>query len=338
MNRLAALRVSSVFIAVIAASAGANAQSPAPSGNVIHIPLVVERNARFGTYKANINIGMGSLPPLPMTFDTASEGLHVFAAAKLDRSGSGVSCSEKPVSFTVGNPGRVTYAGVMCSAPLHFGGLTTPAVPIAYLTSAKCAANYPQCKIPSLESPQAHGGVYGIFGAGITGAMPVINPILALPSPYGSVYSIRLTPAGGDLALGDPASSGAVRFPLTAANGNGARWQNGRACIFVNDVPTATCLGISFDTGNGVAWIRDSDTGSIPQRDGTVSPATRIGFAPSGATAPATSITAGMSYGDKIKIETTVSRPLTNTGIRAFFDRVVTYDAVHGIISVAPVK
>jgi len=162
-----------------------------PDQKQVAIPLTVTQLPRFGTYKADVSIGFGSLKRLPIAFDTGSAGLHVFAAAKLDAPGSGVRCTQTPVEFTVGNPGRVTYHGVICYAPLNFETFTTPGpVPIAYLTSATCAPNNPGCKIPNLNNPKAHGGVYGVFGAGITGPMPVQNPLLASSI---STYSIKLT-------------------------------------------------------------------------------------------------------------------------------------------------
>ena len=167
----------------------------------VRVPLTVSQT-KAGTYKANISIGVGHLMPLSFVFDTGSTGFHVFKAAKLDAPGSGVNCTQKTITFTVGNPGKIVYSGVICYAPLHFGNYVSPVpVEIAYLTSAACTPNNPGCKVPNLNNPKAHGG-YGVFGAGLTGAMPVPNPILALPVPLSSSYSIRLTPTGGELVLG----------------------------------------------------------------------------------------------------------------------------------------
>jgi len=313
------------------------AQTVMPAQGVIRIPLTVLHNARFDVYKANVSVGIGNLNPMPMGFDTGSAGLHVFAAAKLDRPGSGVTCSNTPVTFTVGNPGRVTYTGVMCSAPLHFQGFTTPEpVPIAYLSSAACARTNPGCKIPDVASARAHGGTYGVFGAGITGAMPVTNPILTLPPPYGSIFSIALSHERGELTLGAQEPAGAVPFSLSPGTRSGVKWQFAQTCLYVNGNPTNTCLAVSFDTGNGVPWIRDANASAIPQSNGLVIPSTRIGFGPLGASREATDVVAGTSFANRIKVESTTGAPLTNTGIAAFFGHVVTYDNVHGTISVAP--
>jgi hypothetical protein len=302
-------------------------------GRQIPIPLSVMQLPR-GTYKVDVSIGFGNLRPLPMSFDTGSAGLHVFAAAGLAVPGSGVDCTQTPVSFTVGNPGRVTYEGVICNAVLHFEGFTTPVpVPIAYLTAAKCTPDNPHCRVPNLNDPRAHGGVYGVFGAGITGAMPVRNPLLAAAV---STYSIALTRTGGELLLGGAQPGGAVEFPLAAGNRAGTKWRNGQACLFVNGKATGSCLTVSFDTGNGVPWIRDSDTAAIPQQHGLVAPQTRIGFGPPGAGEAATTVVAGAAFASRIKVELATRAPLTNTGIESFFGHVVTYDDLNGRISIAP--
>lgn len=330
---IAAVATAGMLTALIARG---NAQPVGSPSGPVRIPLNVSQIARLGVYKATIDIGIGNLPPVPIGFDTGSTGLHVFAAADVERPGSGVTCSATPVTFTVGNPGKLTYSGVMCDAVLHYQGFTAPAaVPIAYLTSVACAPDNPGCKIPDLDDPKAHGGVYGVFGAGITGPMPVPNPILALQAPYGSSFAISLTHDSGELVLGASAPADAMPFQLLPGTRVGERWKSPHTCLFVNGSSTTTCLTISFDTGNGVPWIRDSQSTQIPQSDGLVRPGTTIGFGPPGAHEESTSVVAGTSFAEKIKVEPATAAPLTNTGIAAFMDHVFTYDAVHGIISVS---
>jgi len=317
------------FLMTFWAACGAGAE---PIQREISIPLTVTQLPR-GTYKADVRIGFGKLQRLPIAFDTGSAGLHVFAAARLDAPGSGVQCTQTPVNFTVGNPGRVTYNGVICFAALSFENFTTPApVPIAYLTSATCTPSNPHCKLPDLNNPKAHGGVYGVFGAGITGPMPVQNPLLAASV---STYSIKLTRKGGELVLGGAEPADAAQFQLLPGTRAGSKWQNGQACLFVNGRATGTCMTISFDTGNGVPWIRDSLAASIPRENGLVTADTRIGFGPPGAARAATEVVAGTAYANRIRVEPANSAPLTNTGIEAFFGHVITFDNVNGRISVA---
>ena len=323
-----------------AQTADSNPDRPTPPPLPISVPLGVSQTGA-GTYKADLSVGIGNLAPLSFGVDTGSAGLHVFAAAHLDAPDSGVQCTQAPITFTVGNPGRIIYSGVLCYAPLHFGTVTTPVVPIGYLTSAACTSNNPNCMLPDLNDP-AHG--YGVLGVGIAGAMPVPNPLLSLPAPYGSAYSIALTHDAGELVLGSQEPANATRFPMTPGSRDGVKWTLGTACLFVNEQPTSTCVTISFDTGNGVAWVRAADTTGIPQTTipqfGTVvTPTTQLGFAPQGATTAAFSLVAGSTFADRIKVMTPIGgADLTNVGIEAFFDRIVRYDNVCGTISVAPAQ
>jgi hypothetical protein len=332
--RILACVTTGVLILSIANIAKANQAS---SDKEIRVPLTVTQTAA-GTYKANISVGIGNLTPLSFVLDTGSTGFHVFKAAKLDAPGSGVNCTDKTINFTVGNPGRITYSGVVCYAPLHFANYTSPdPIEIAYLTSAACTPNNPGCKVPNLNNPKAHGG-YGVFGAGLTGAMPVKNPILALPAPLSSSYSIRLTSTRGELILGNHEPSSAAEFHLVPGNKSDVKWTFPQGCLFVNEQPTHSCLSISFDTGNGVPWIRDTDSSSIPQKDGLVAPGTRIGFAPLDANSQATSVVAGDTRASRIKVSVPNGASLTNTSIQVFLNHVFTYDNVNGVISVAPIR
>jgi hypothetical protein len=305
----------------------------------VRIPLTVTAD-RAGTYKPRMTIALGAGKTLPFAFDTGSSGLHVFADAHLEGT-AGVQCSQTPTSVTYGNPGKITYSGVICQAQLHFEGYSTPAtVPIGYLTSASCASTNPGCQIPDVHDYRAMHS-YGIFGAALTGITngdaSVPNPILTLPGRRGSTYNITLTRDRGELLLGGQEPANAAEFRLNAGARTGQRYSFPQTCLFVNGRPIDVCLPISFDTGNGVPWFHDVDSKAIPQEDGIVKPGTRIGFAPPGDTRQATSVVAGSSFADKIKLADLPGRaPLTNVSIQAFLDRVVTYDNTRGVIAVAP--
>lgn len=326
---------------VFALGCGQAAQTAGSDDAPLTIPLAVSENPRFGTYAASIDVALGDGKSLPFGFDTGSSGLHVFADADLDRT-KGVQCSTTPTSVTYGNPPRITFSGVVCYAQLHFDGLTTPnAVPIAYLTSASCPKTNPGCRIPDLNSPRAMHG-YGVFGAGLTGITygngNVPNPILTLPGPRGTRYSVILTETDGQLVLGGSEPANGTEFHLAPGVLPGQPFSFPKACLFVNGRPIDACLLISFDTGNGVPWIHSTNTGRIPQRDGLVEPGTRLGFASPGESQEATSVIAGTSFADEIKVLSIPKKPpITNTSIQAFFDRIVTYDAARGVIAVAPV-
>jgi hypothetical protein len=323
------------------AQAGAATPPGADSDVPVNIPLTVVQNPRYGTYSPKISIALGNGKPLPFGFDTGSTGLHVFADANLDAPDSGAQCTQTPTSVTYGNPARITFHGVICNVQLHFEGIATPAlVPVAYLTSASCPSTNPTCQIPDLHSPKAMGG-YGILGIGLTGVMyadgAVPNPILSLPGRRGSVYSIILTHDGGTLVLGGAEPSGALDFVLPPGTVPGQVFSLPQACLFVDGRKTDACMTISFDTGNGVPWIHTTDSGSIPQQNGIVRSGTRIGWGPPDATQQATSVVAGTSFADSIKVLGIPGHaPITNTSIQGFFGHTVTYDNLRGVIAVSP--
>lgn len=308
----------------------------------VSIPLTVSQNPHFGTYSAQLSVALGNGRPLTFGFDTGSSGLHVFADAHLE-STDGVRCSQTPTSVTYGNPPRITFLGVVCYAQLHFAGFATPrAVPVAYLTSAVCSATNPDCRVPDLLSPKAMHG-YGVFGAGLTGIMSgqghVPNPILTLPGRRGSVYNVILAHDGGRLVLGANESAGAAEFNLAPGTRPGERYSLPRACLFVDGGATGVCMLASFDTGNGVPWIHAFRLGAIPQRNGFVAPGTRLGFAPPGESHEATSVVAGTTFADEIRVIAIPNKPpLSNVSIQSFFGHIVTYDNERGVIAVAPAR
>jgi hypothetical protein len=317
--------------------ASADAGGAIPNGQgPVRVPLTMIRT-RAGTYKAIIGVRIGNLAPLPFTFDTGSTGLHVFANAKLDAAGSGAACSQTPTSVTYGNPPRVIYSGVMCYAPLQIGTISTAKpIPIAYLTKASCPSNLPRCTLPDLSNRKAMDG-YGVFGAGVTGIMSgegkAPPPILSLPGPYGQIYSLALTPERGELILGSSVPSNATAFPLTKVTEvSDERWSLGKACLFINRHAIATCLLVSFDTGNGVPWIHNIASLLIPQSRGIVKPSTSIGFGPDPSDTEAMSVVAGTEFANAIHVRQVPGRDMTNTSIQVFLNHYVTYDAVHGII------
>lgn len=316
----------------------------------IHVPLMVSQTAR-GTYKATLNVGIGSLQQIPFGFDTGSTGLHVFADVTFTGADSGIRCSHISTQVVYGNPPREKFLGVMCYARLHIGAATTPAaVPFAYLTKVVCLANAPPGCPPDIHSFKSMGG-YGVFGAGLTGVISGKHiappPLLRLPGRYGLFYSVVLGADSGDLILGSRLSPDATMFRLRpTTNVKGQRWAQGSACLFVNGQPINTCLIIAFDTGNGVPWLHNVTNPLLPLSCGTctncdscelVTAGTSIGFGHVIGGPEATSVIAGTEFSNSIAdVPVSGGRIMTNTGIQVFFHHIVTYDAKDGAIFFAP--
>jgi hypothetical protein len=151
------------------------------------------------------------------------------------------------------------------------------------------------------------------------------------------MYNVVLTRSSGMLVLGGSEPEGAAEFRLTPGNVPGERYALPQTCLFANGRAAGACMLASFDTGNGVPWIHAADIGSVPLQNGLVAAGTHLGFAPAGGSSPATWVLAGTEFADAIKVVDVPGKAaLTNISIQAFFGRVVTYDAVRGIIAVAP--
>jgi len=143
----------------------------------IHLPLTITETADQ-TYKATLQVGIGSLPPMSIGFDTGSVGLELFAVPGIP--GNGTACTNETFSVSYGNPLRVTYGGVICYGEIALAGvISTPRIPFGLLTSLTyCAPGY-QCNTPQENYAE---GIYGVFGAGISpAAVDVPNPLRTLP-------------------------------------------------------------------------------------------------------------------------------------------------------------
>jgi hypothetical protein len=332
----------SALLFVPASACAQSLASPPPgvASPPIPIPLEVVRNATYGTYRANVAVAIGNTPSRPFTFDTGSEGLHVYADANLTRPNSRVRCSDVPTQVVYGDPARIIFSGVVCYAPLHFQGVATnEGVPIGYLTSASCAPTNPGCTIPDLHSVKSMGG-YGIFGSGLTGIAygrgDIPNPLLSLPNGLGETYSIALTTSGGKLMVGAVASANAATFAFGKGIAPGQRYSLPSGCLFLNGAVTTHCPLISFDTGNGVPWMHATNFDGMPTKNGYLKPDTRSGIGPLGMSAPATSVVAGTSFNNSIgAVIVDKKAPITNPGIQAFFGRTFTYDDRRGVIAVS---
>jgi hypothetical protein len=319
-------------------------------GNVgpsaVNVPLTMVKYGSTGTYKADLEVGVGKLCRLPIVFDTGSTGLVLFAVPHVGDPSSGTRCTRQPFSVTYGNPGRITYSGVVCSGKVDVGGLTTARrVPFALLTSASCPPTNPGC---TLTTPQQlyRDGDYGIFGASLALGETIPNPLRVLPGSYGQRFAVRVTPTAGELVLGGPYFKGVV-FPLVP-EGSGALgiagYRSGYECVVVNGSASEVCAETVYDTGNGVpffyAYIR-----ALSVMDGYVSPGTNIGFTPpyGSPVAAAATLVASNTFAGQFRVEPNEDQvPLINVGIQGFLGHEVGFDSVRelggypGVMTIAP--
>jgi hypothetical protein len=334
-------RFSGVLVAVIAISVNAWGHQLPPNGSSpIYIPLnMVETPEQ--AYTPMIRAGIGSLSPLSVTLDTGSVGLRVFAVRGIP--GNGTICSGPTTTVSYGNPVRVSYAGVICYGPISLaGGVSTPSIPFALLTSMTyCEPGY-SCKTPQ-ENYAA--GIYGVLGVGMDAGSDLPNPLRTLDGTYGMRFMLRLNADASkpsSLILAPPWHYDAAIFPQaeqTAGALNLANYAKGAGCVLLNGQQTSVCPLISFDTGNGVPWVHATipHLPTVPGGNGItyVAPGTMIGVAPRLGGPAAVSVIASGSFAGEFRYADQNSN-LINVSVQAFFGNDVTYDSEQGVITVAP--
>jgi hypothetical protein len=350
MKRLLSGLVTVVLVIASMAVAGAQGYFFGPP---VTVPITVTENATYGTYNPMINLGLGSMKHFPIVFDTGSTGLRLFAVPQVGEPGSGTVCSQIPTSVTYGNPGRITYTGVVCYGYVRVGSLrTTQMVPFALLTSASCPPANPHCTI---VTPQEHyaKGDYGVFGASLSLGDTLPNPLRMLPGAYGERFAVRLMPSRGDLVLGGPSFKG-VPFPLVP-QGRGMlgipAFRSAYECVFVKDATgkvfsTGACPEVVYDTGND-APVFYANIPGLSVTNGYVTPGTDIGFSPSldGPIVP--TLVASTTYTGQFRVDPNLfDENLINVGIEAFLGNQVGFDAVReiqragvvtqGVMTIAP--
>src|SRR5579863_5347901 len=167
---------------------------PAPGGNdvaPISVPLTMVQGSQ-GSLKALLDVGIGSMSPLPITLDTGSVGLRFFDPTTEDLYGNGITCDPlNTTTVTYGNPARVEYGGDICTAVITIGDATdtghsmqTQVIPFALLKEVLA------CYTTSCPTPQDNyaNQIYGVFGAGLGSGADIPNPLRALPGKFGQRF------------------------------------------------------------------------------------------------------------------------------------------------------
>ena len=334
-----AYRLVCVLGVVIALSiSGRTQEVPLSDNPPVSVPLNMTQTVDQ-TYKAMISVKIGSIQPLPITLDTGSVGLVVFAIPGIP--GNGIAC-KTPFSVSYGNPLRVTYSGVICRGPINLADvISTPPIRFGLLTATTFCAKGFQCKTPQ-ENYAA--GIYGVFGAGIAPGLDRPNPLRTLPGAYGKTFMLRLNPntdVPSSLILAPAWRSDAAIFPQgeqTIGARNLPTYDKGQGCVSVNTQAASVCPLVSFDTGNGVPWFHANipNLPTVTSKGSTfVAPGTTIGVAPRLGAPAAFTLVAGDSFAGEFRYEDLKS-DLINVGIQAFFANDVIYDGEQGVITVAP--
>lgn len=314
-----------------------------PSSSQGPRPVVIPLQIRWLVAGARpmIYVRVGAGPRVPVLLDTGSTGLHIYTrGARLGpRSGVAITGRKDSVTYADGTVQR----GLLARARVTIGSLTTArAIPFGLITAVGCVAEIPDCPGAAGISGRLSIGEFGILGVALSRSSDdAVNPLLALPAPYGRDWSIELEESGGALTL-LPLLSGrpVARFSL-ASDGHdplGApAWKDKRTrvCWATVDLRGAACEPTVFDSGStSMLWygglLSHSDT-SID--DVLVNPGEYIAAWRPGAPTPFWTFTSGTDSSHNSVISLRGGHPIVIAAVQAFLSFDIDYDDTRGQIS-----
>ncbi len=345
-----ALALASPWIGFATNSFAQQTTTPAPGGNdaaPVSVPLTMVLGSQ-GSLKAMLEVGIGSMSPLPITLDTGSVGLRFFDPTIEDLYGNGITCDPlNTTTVTYGNPARVEYGGDICKAAITIGDPTDPShamqaevIPFALLKVVLECYSTAGCSTP--QDNYANGN-YGVFGAGLDSGADLPNPLRALPGKFGQRFMLRLNSDVSEpssLVLAPHWNYQAVVFPQgeeSIGALNLPDYGHGFACItWQNDPagPATFCPQVVFDTGNSVPWFHVTIPDLPPAYD-PVPPGDVFTLQARVGGPAAVTLTSGSTFMTAYRYEDQ-SENLVNMGIQAFLGNDVIYDGDQGLITIAP--
>lgn len=267
------------------------------------------------------------------------------------RSGGGVVMSDHPAVAVYG--GGTLRRGVFAAAKVTIDGISTRHdVRIALIEKVGCSTDRPGCG-PDDVNPR--NGIYGVLGVSLRAAPDGLeNPLLELPAPYASGWSISFGGPSAGLTLGaQPPNQPSAAIPLPSDGGSSVRGFDdaaGRLCWRFQ--ATKRCLPTMFDTGSSATfWFAPSPRERSRQ---SLVPA---GSVVSASTTRASSLPfwsfiagGGLSRSAVFREPTDpLAHPFgvapgsgpgsfVDAGIEAFYAFTITYDSVHGRVYLTPSK
>ncbi len=313
-------------------------------------PVTVPIQVRFNQDNAigsrpMIAVQVGNGPKVPVLLDTGSTGLHIYAPGVGLGPGGGVTVSSTPnkIDYLDGT----VQSGVVAKAKLTIGSRRTrTAVPFGLINSVGCQSAIPDCPGSIGLSGYVAEHIYGIMGVGMAGDQAALaNPLMALAGGYGHRWSIELSGSRGRLVLGAPAPQNPLAQFHLRADGHDPtgvrRWDdlNTRVCWAAVGLRGDACVGTVFDTGSSLmGWFggllshANTETGY-----GVIAPGTFVAAWQPGAQKPFWTFTAGMQLSNDTVIPFSVGKhkPFVVAAVASFFKFTITYDSVHGTISLA---
>ncbi len=318
---------------------GSTVGTTAPAGSPVSVPLGQVASAGGGASVPTVVVGVGTSKPLTVVLDTGSVGLHVYGTS-LDPAAAGL----QPVgrTDTIDYADGTTQSGPIFSGSFTIGGITSAGpVELGVIDAMGCTPAQPSC--PGAAGPGAFttAGIDGTLGIGLDADDPV-NPVQLLPVPYGQRWSVHLTADGGTLVLGAPAPTdpvAVITLPPGPPDPDGSPTFADRQASVCWTIAGSSpqCVPTLFDSGSSRTRLSGSPFGSAPvDGSGRLLAGTPFALATggSGPGAPAaTPWTTTVAPGSEPLVAP--GGPLgANTGAAVFTATTVTFDGLHGTISI----
>jgi hypothetical protein len=210
--------------------AGITAVSASAAPRVVSLQSLYQASAAFG--RPVVDVEVAHSKPIPVVLDTGSVGLLVAKSALLGGKDSGLHFTDKVLKEHFGLL-PVWWTSRIAKATVSVGGVDTASpIPLGIVSTILCRGH--DCADEVLDRSQTLGigHVEGILGIGLYGSTlgtPLVNPLLFLPAPYRSGWTLSLgdngDPGTGDLILGQSSVAHPVAtLHLTALGGHPPSW------------------------------------------------------------------------------------------------------------------
>lgn len=309
---------------------GSSSSPAAQQTPTVAIPVKTMSSPRGGE-NGTILMRIGNSAPIRVIIDTGFSGLITFPGA-WDRRPSGIRLTNERSATDAGSLGRLR--GLKASAPMTFSGVTTTTqVPFIAVTKSN-----------PLLTQWTNEGVYGLLGIGTKGE-GLINPFSTLPGVLGLRWSLHFqrtagTDRGrrGEIVLGALPPTDSVmslQLPFIGQDANGALLWNDQAadgCWRFGKRPE-TCLPTQLDAAFNVTRVFGKRSSRLPTNaSGYLRTGTNVAFAEPGAAFAAVQYRAGNRPSRNATRVIDRGKARVVVGNALYFDYVVTYNTVTGIV------
>jgi hypothetical protein len=334
---LASAALLGIILATVPVMGTTPALAAPPSSVSIPVSVVGGQSEPGGAHPT-VQIMVGGWGPIPVLVDTGSSGLHVFAGAV--NAGSGVTVTDQTSNITYA--GGYRFKGVVASAAVQLGGArTTGPVSFALVQSASCVASQADCAAAAgIQGFEADRGVDGILGIGMQSSEGgVTSPILGIAGSLGKRWSLHLDGSSGQLVLGarvigsgDPVAR--IQLQPDGTSDGHSLWADSQIPLCVTAGPIQACVPALFDSGTASTQISGpilSQAATVPGTSQVVS-GTPMAVSLSGEPLFWTFTAGSEKSADLVRVMSDQG-PFFNSGVQAFYDFTITYNAKKGVVT-----